>query len=82
MWYPRGDYAAFITSGKYGKYDIHYHFQVVFTSGELGNFKASPFVPLSVLRDVIEGTEEGRKNHGRGPGGRLGPPQGPGAEPR
>ena len=26
-----------------------YHFQVVFTSGELGIFKASPFVPLGVL---------------------------------
>ena len=28
---------------------IHYHFQVVFPSGKLGNFKASPFVPLGVL---------------------------------
>ena len=28
---------------------VRYHFQVVFTSGELGNFKASPFVPLGVL---------------------------------
>ena len=27
-------------------------------------------------RDVIEGTEEGRKNPGRGSGGRLGPQQG------
>ena len=27
---------------------VRYHFQVVFTSGELGNFKASPFVPLGV----------------------------------
>ena len=28
---------------------VRYHFQVVFTSSELGNFKASPFVPLGVL---------------------------------
>ena len=28
---------------------VHYHYEVVFTSGELGNFKASPFVPLGVL---------------------------------
>ena len=28
---------------------VRYHFQVVFTSGKLGNFKASPFVPLGVL---------------------------------
>ena len=28
---------------------VRYHFQVVFTSDELGNFKASPFVPLGVL---------------------------------
>ena len=28
---------------------VRYQFQVVFTSGELGNFKASPFVPLGVL---------------------------------
>ena len=28
---------------------IRYNFKVVFTSGELGNFKPSLFVPLSVL---------------------------------
>ena len=28
---------------------VRYYFQVVFTSGELGNFKASPFEPLGVL---------------------------------
>ena len=28
---------------------VRHHFQVVFTSGELGSFKASPFVPLGVL---------------------------------
>ena len=28
---------------------VRYHLQVVFTSGKLGNFKASPFVPLGVL---------------------------------
>ena len=28
---------------------VCYHFQVVFTSGELENFKASPFVPIGVL---------------------------------
>ena len=33
---------------------IRYHFQVVFTSGKLGNFKASPFVPLGVL-DLVSG---------------------------
>ena len=35
-----------------------------------------------ICRDVIEGTEEGRKNPSRGSGGRLGPQQGPGAVPR
>ena len=25
------------------------HYEVIFTSGELGNFKASPFAPLDVL---------------------------------
>ena len=28
--------------------NVRYHFQVVFNSGELGNFKASPFVPHSL----------------------------------
>ena len=28
---------------------VRNHFQVVFTSGELGNIKASPFVPLGIL---------------------------------
>ena len=28
---------------------VRYHFQVVFTSGELGHFNAFPFVPVSVL---------------------------------
>ena len=28
---------------------VRYHFEVLFTSGELGNFKAYPFVPFGVL---------------------------------
>ena len=32
---------------------IRYCFQVVFTSGELGNFHASPFAPLGVL-DLVD----------------------------
>ena len=35
---------------------VHYHFQVVFTSGELGNFKASPIVPLGILDLVSNST--------------------------
>ena len=48
-------YDVFITFGKYCytssqlANSIRYHFQIVFTSGELGNFNASPFVPLGVL---------------------------------
>ena len=41
--------AAFVTSSSQLENSVRYHFQVVFTSGELGNFKASPFVPLGFL---------------------------------